>query len=39
MEDFGDRYGCRFAKLVDSRGSGKEFEFDPGMDFVPAVSC
>ena len=28
MEDFGDRYGCRFVKLVDSRGSGKEFEFD-----------
>ena len=28
MEDFGDRYGSRFIKLVDSRGSGKEFEFD-----------
>jgi len=28
MEDFGDRYGSRFVKLVDSRGSGKEFEFD-----------
>jgi hypothetical protein len=28
MEDFSDRYGSRFMKLVDSRGSGKEFEFD-----------
>ena len=28
MEDFADRYGSRFVKLVDSMGSGKEFEFD-----------
>lgn len=28
MEDFSDRYGSRFRKLVDRRGSGKEFEFD-----------
>lgn len=28
MEDFADRYGSRFVKLVDRRGSGKEFEFD-----------
>lgn len=28
MEDFADRYGSRFVKLVDSRASGKEFEFD-----------
>lgn len=28
MEDFSDRYGSRFFKLVDSRGSGKVFEFD-----------
>jgi len=28
MEDFADRYGSRFVKLVDSEASGKEFEFD-----------
>lgn len=28
MEDFADRYGSRFVKLVDSRSTGKEFEFD-----------
>jgi hypothetical protein len=28
MEDFADRYGCRFVKLVDRGASGKEFEFD-----------
>lgn len=28
MEDFSDRYGSSFIKLVDSRSSGKEFEFD-----------
>ncbi len=28
MEDFADRYGSRFVKLMDRRGSGKEFEFD-----------
>jgi hypothetical protein len=28
MEDFSDRYGSRFVKLIDRRGSGKEFEFD-----------
>jgi len=28
MEDFADRYGSRFMKLVDSHDSGKEFEFD-----------
>ncbi|MFZ2472184.1 MAG: hypothetical protein WAW52_09630 [Methanothrix sp.] len=28
MEDFSDRYGSRFVKLVDSRSTGKEFEFD-----------
>ena len=28
MEDFADRYGSRFVKLVDSRATGKEFEFD-----------
>jgi hypothetical protein len=28
MEDFADRYGSRFVKLVDSGASGKEFEFD-----------
>jgi len=31
MEDFADRYGSRFVKLVDSRGSGKEFEFDQAL--------
>jgi hypothetical protein len=28
MEDFADRYGSRFMKLVDRKASGKEFEFD-----------
>ncbi len=28
MEDFADRYGSRFVKLVDREASGKEFEFD-----------
>jgi hypothetical protein len=28
MEDFADRYGSHFVKLVDSQASGKEFEFD-----------
>ena len=28
MEDFTDRYGSRFVKLVDSHATGKEFEFD-----------
>lgn len=28
MEDFADRYGSHFIKLVDSRSTGKEFEFD-----------
>ncbi len=28
MEEFTDRYGSRFIKLVDSGASGKEFEFD-----------
>jgi len=28
MEDFADRYGSHFAKLVDGRASGKVFEFD-----------
>jgi hypothetical protein len=28
MEDFSDRYGCSFMKLVDRRSTGKEFEFD-----------
>ncbi|MCK9566784.1 MAG: hypothetical protein WA137_11225 [Methanothrix sp.] len=28
MEDFSDRYGSHFMKLVDSGASGKEFEFD-----------
>jgi len=28
MEDFADRYGSHFVKLVDSGASGKEFEFD-----------
>lgn len=28
MEDFADRYGSHFVKLVDSCASGKEFEFD-----------
>ena len=28
MEDFADRYGSRFVKLVDSGASGKEYEFD-----------
>ncbi|MDD4651797.1 MAG: hypothetical protein PHQ34_06165 [Methanothrix sp.] len=28
MEDFADRYGSRFIKLADRRGSGREFEFD-----------
>jgi len=28
MEDFSNRYGSRFIKLVDSRATGKEFEFD-----------
>ncbi|OPY51515.1 MAG: hypothetical protein A4E49_02231 [Methanosaeta sp. PtaU1.Bin112] len=31
MEDFSDRYGSRFIKLVDRRGSGKEFEFDQAL--------
>jgi hypothetical protein len=31
MEDFSDRYGSRFVKLVDRRGSGKEFEFDQAL--------
>lgn len=28
MEDFADRYGSHFMKLVDRKASGKEFEFD-----------
>ena len=28
MEEFADRYGSHFMKLVDSCASGKEFEFD-----------
>jgi hypothetical protein len=28
MEDFADRYGSHFAKLVDSGASGKVFVFD-----------
>ena len=28
MEDFTDRYGSRFVKLVDSHATGKELEFD-----------
>jgi hypothetical protein len=28
MEDFADRYGSRFVKLIDRRSTGKEFEFD-----------
>jgi hypothetical protein len=28
MEDFANRYGSHFAKLVDSGASGKVFEFD-----------
>jgi hypothetical protein len=28
MEDFADRYGSHFVKLVDRRATGKEFEFD-----------
>jgi hypothetical protein len=28
MEDFTDRYGSHLVKLVDSRSTGKEFEFD-----------
>jgi hypothetical protein len=31
MEDFADRYGCRFVKLVDCGASGKEFEFDQAL--------
>jgi len=31
MEDFADRYGCRFVRLVDSGASGKEFEFDQAL--------
>ena len=28
IKDFADRYGSHFVKLVDSRATGKEFEFD-----------
>ena len=28
MEDFANRYGSHFAKLVDSQATGMEFEFD-----------
>jgi hypothetical protein len=28
MEDFADRYGVHFVKLIDHRASMKEFEFD-----------
>jgi hypothetical protein len=28
MEDFADRYGVHFVKLIDHRASKKEFEFD-----------
>ncbi|MCX6681276.1 MAG: hypothetical protein NTX42_13065 [Methanothrix sp.] len=28
MDDFADRYGSHFVKLVDSGASGKVFEFD-----------
>jgi len=28
MEDYEDRYGNHFIKLIDSRVTGKEFEFD-----------
>ena len=31
MEDFADRYGSHFMKLVDSCASGKEFEFDQAL--------
>ena len=31
MEDFADRYGSRFIKLVDSGASGREFEFDRAL--------
>ena len=37
MEDFGDRYGSRFTNLVDSRASGKLFEFDQVL-LMPTAS-
>jgi hypothetical protein len=37
MEDFGDRYGSRFTNLVDSRASGREFEFDQVL-LMPTAS-
>jgi hypothetical protein len=37
MEDFADRYGSRFVKLVDSRSTGKEFEFDQVL-LMPTAS-
>jgi hypothetical protein len=36
MEDFADRYGIHFAKLIDSRASMKEFEFDQ-MLLIPTA--
>ena len=38
MEDFADRYGSRFVKLVDSRATGKEFEFDQVL-LMPTAAC
>ncbi|MDD2836862.1 MAG: hypothetical protein PHY05_12040 [Methanothrix sp.] len=38
MEDFADRYGSRFAKLVDRKASGKEFEFDQVLLMPTAAS-
>mgnify|MGYP001381349263 CR=1 FL=1 len=38
MEDFADRYGTRFLKLVDSRATGKEFEFDQVLLMPTAAS-
>jgi hypothetical protein len=38
MEDFADRYGSHFVKLVDSRSTGKEFEFDQMLLMPTAAS-
>lgn len=38
MEDYGDRYGSHFIKLIDHRVTMKEFEFDQIL-LMPTARC
>ncbi len=38
MEDYSDRYGNSLIKLIDSRATRKEFEFDQTM-LMPTAKC